>query len=585
MKNKDKNSLMSDFARAAFCLIMAFALLMMYSGCSEDVNSSPQAQDGGFTEETGIHALFENITVNGMAMRLAVDPVSGDSVGLIGDIDLGTVIRLTELDSVTLDTTEVSYMTRCMETPGMFRFDSVTVRSPYVLLELSPSQGSVYWEWDGTWSFGDDVLQSAIIDLRETNDVGINTMTHLEAIRVRYLVKQGLNFVAAKQQADREVLDAVGLFDATFDFDKSGYWKDAYNLMALHFLSSLVVGWGDPGTNLAAFNTFAQSGSFAANDSVKNTFSSRLDLRFGYTENDDEKNYLAQFMAGINGLGKCDEDNEGRTLEIDVHHERWAVLTCDARQWRKTYKYKYVEQIENDTDVMTDSRDGKTYRIVTYNVKGVPMTWMAENLRYGDERIVPAVGYDSAEIARDQCGGYEFREYMNSLDSSYWNTWVRYKKVEDVLGLDSNQTLAFYDDCFMRLEPSSSRNDTLTCRYVIDFQYGFFGSPKLAAYIDSLETANGYYQGLCPDGWHIPRGEEWRALFDYVRESFGEIYDESRIGMFLTQIGFGDLAEETYPSLTRNGDGVYTLVGMNFGCWMMMDRLYMQDFSIRCVKN
>ena len=483
--------------------------------------------------------------------------------------------KLPELDSVTLDTTGVSYMTRCTDTSGMFRFDSVTVHSPYVLLELSPWQENAYWEWDGTWSFDDDVLYSAIVDLRETKNVGINMMTYLEAIRVRYLVKQGMSFVAAKQQADREVLDAVGLFDATFDFDKLDYWEDDYKQMALRYLSSLVVGWGDSETPLASFKTFAQAGSFAANDSVKNTFSWRLDFEFVYARNEGEKEYLTQLMAGINGLGK-----------IDIDYERWAVLTCSAKQWRKTYRYKIAEQVDYETGSMTDPRDGKTYRTVTYNINGKQQTWMAENLNYSDERIIPAVGYDSAEVARDQGGDRDFLEYRNSLDSAYWNTWVRYEKVEDVLGLDPNQALVFYSDCLTGLEQPADVLDTLVCRYVIDFDDGYFGSSKLAAYVDSVETANGYYQGLCPDGWHIPQGEEWNELFDFVRESCGEICRvDGRMGRNLTQIGFGDLAVETYPSLTRDSDGEYTLLGINFVSWTVAEGFYMQDFSIRCVKN
>jgi uncharacterized protein (TIGR02145 family) len=583
MKKSDQNTLWRDFVEAALCLIVALLLLLFLSSCSEDLDQSPLAHDGGSTEET---ALLKNISVNVMAVRLAADSVGGTPLALISDVELGSVIRMSELDSVTLDTTGVSYMTRCTDTSGMFRFDSVTVHSPYVLLELSPWQENAYWEWDGTWSFDDDVLYSAIVDLRETKNVGINMMTYLEAIRVRYLVKQGMSFVAAKQQADREVLDAVGLFDATFDFDKLDYWNDDYKQMALRYLSSLVVGWGDSETPLASFKTFAQAGSFAANDSVKNTFSWRLDFEFVYARNEGEKEYLTQLMAGINGLGKCDDSNDGRSLEIDIDYERWAVLTCNAKQWRKTYRYKIAEQVDYETGSMTDPRDGKTYRTVTYNINGKPMTWMAENLNYSDERIVPAVGYDSAEVARDQGGDRDFLEYRNTLDSAYWNTWVRYEKVEDVLGLDPNQALVFYSDCLTGLEQPADVLDTLVCRYVIDFDDGYFGSSKLAAYVDSVETANGYYQGLCPDGWHIPQGEEWNELFDFVRESCGEICRvDGRMGRNLTQIGFGDLAVETYPSLMRDSDGEYTLLGINFVSWTVAEGFYMHDFSIRCVKH
>jgi len=43
-----------DFIGAAFCLTMAFALLMIYSGCSED-NSPINAAHGGSAEEQGVY--------------------------------------------------------------------------------------------------------------------------------------------------------------------------------------------------------------------------------------------------------------------------------------------------------------------------------------------------------------------------------------------------------------------------------------------------------------------------------------------------------------------------------------------------
>ena len=583
MKKSKQDTLLRDFIGAAFCLIMAFVLLIMYSGCSENADLSPLAHEGGYTEET---AYLENVSVNGFAVRLSAKSVDDEPLALMSDVDFGSVIRMSELDSITLDTTGVSYMTRCWDSTGEFHFDSVTVHSPYVLLELAPWHENAYWEWDGVWSFEGEVLYSTVIDLRETKDVGINIMTHLEAIRLRQLVKQGMSFANAKLQADSEVMNAVGLFDATFDFDKTGYWERSDNQLALRYLSSLVIGWGESESPLAFFNTFAQSGSFAANDSVRKAFSWRLDFEFVYARNDSEKAYLTQLMAGINGLGKCTADKEGKSLEIDIDYERWAILTCHAGEWGKTYRYKISEQVDYESGTMTDPRDGKVYRTVTYNINGVDQTWMAENLSYSDARIVPAVGYDSAEIARAQGLEYEYLEYRNSLDSTYWNNWVRYRKAEDVLNLEPNQTLVYYSDCLSNIEQPASSLDSLVCHYVIDFQDGHFTSSKLTAYVDSIVSANGYYQGLCPDGWHIPQRDEWNALFNYVETSCGDLCRiDNRMGRNLTQVGFGDLAEVTYPSLTRNDDGDFTLEGMNFTDWLFVEGWYFQDFSIRCVKN
>ena len=60
MKNFNRNTLVRDFIGAAFCLMMAFALLMMYSGCSED-NSPINGAHGGAAEEQGFALVGQGV--------------------------------------------------------------------------------------------------------------------------------------------------------------------------------------------------------------------------------------------------------------------------------------------------------------------------------------------------------------------------------------------------------------------------------------------------------------------------------------------------------------------------------------------
>ena len=41
MKKEIKNTLVYDFIGTAFCLVMAFALILMFSGCSNDESVRP----------------------------------------------------------------------------------------------------------------------------------------------------------------------------------------------------------------------------------------------------------------------------------------------------------------------------------------------------------------------------------------------------------------------------------------------------------------------------------------------------------------------------------------------------------------
>ena len=107
MKNLNRNALLRDFTKATFCLTMAFVLLMMHAGCSEDTNKPTTAQEGGYTEETGIYANLENITISGKARRTTGSPnEGGESANFIG-FEKGTLVTLYELDSVTFAKTDI----------------------------------------------------------------------------------------------------------------------------------------------------------------------------------------------------------------------------------------------------------------------------------------------------------------------------------------------------------------------------------------------------------------------------------------------------------------------------------------------
>ena len=88
MKKTIRNTLLRDFIGATFCLVMTFALLMMFSGCSEDSKSTGSL--GGAEEETGIYA-FKNLT--GVAMRVSYEG-SSDSMLVSSQLWDGYMVRI-----------------------------------------------------------------------------------------------------------------------------------------------------------------------------------------------------------------------------------------------------------------------------------------------------------------------------------------------------------------------------------------------------------------------------------------------------------------------------------------------------------
>lgn len=59
-------------------------------------------------------------------------------------------------------------------------------------------------------------------------------------------------------------------------------------------------------------------------------------------------------------------------------------------------------------------------------------------------------------------------------------------------------------------------------------EYGFFygwsaahGQARIVSQLN-VDLPDGTYQGICPEGWHLPTYAEWKALLDYVVELTGE---------------------------------------------------------------
>ena len=80
MKKIHQSTLLRDFIGAAFCLVTAFVLVLMCTGCGDDLA-------GGTAEETNIVASLSNITVLGRVKNineiLEANNVDADSEKMI----------------------------------------------------------------------------------------------------------------------------------------------------------------------------------------------------------------------------------------------------------------------------------------------------------------------------------------------------------------------------------------------------------------------------------------------------------------------------------------------------------------------
>ena len=471
MKNFKRNKLMCDFIGAAFCLMMAFALLMIYAGCSEDAGQSPVAHEGGYTEE---QASLENIKVVAYARRFEVVTEDSTPSKLVSSIVPGTLISMSELDSITFDTTGNTYYTQSLDSTGVFSFDSVSLKSPYVMLGLSNNCNQIWTEGcvAGNISYNGYRL---IVDLRKSKNVSVNVVTTIVTERLMHLIAHGASFEDAKRQAENEILIALGIYGVPYRFDKAISDENRVELRFADYLSSWLV------YNSKEMKSFAAVGSFTAGSTIRKYL---VESVYGWFKSkwvsESEKvllrDFMQNFMASLFSLGQCAAENEGYSTTLPYDEYRNINFICKNGNWSYLIHYEVPDSVGAVSGEMTDSRDSTKYKTVAYNIDGKAQTWLAENLKY------------------------------KSTDGIYfWN---------DAMDLPDSVALIPYESCIE--ENSYTRCDSLQA------EKGNFDYERIWSITDSVKAAGKNYQGICPDGWHLPDANEWKKLRDYVTEKVDE---------------------------------------------------------------
>lgn len=533
-----------------FVCTMATLLALMFAACSE--NGSPVA--GGTVEETGVQASLENISVAGKASLVPMFEAAGNEYDANATLNYENAIaKMYELDSVTLDTTGKTFVGSFTNGSGEFRFDSVSLSSPYVMLKVYPYIYSIYDYADEYLVAYNENPLSVIVDLRVTNNISINTLTFFETDRLRELVKSGKTFAEAKQQAGRDVLDAFGFYDVPFVFDKGEYENDSVYVMALDVVDYFIDFSDQIGTGRLA-RSLAKNGNLdSIDEAVRERFThwalsilddlEKVDKRDTSIVLTRKIELVTNFAVLMKRMEKCTDANEGQVVE----NEKYIFnFTCSSGKWVATLK-----TVESVTGTMTDARDGKTYRTVTFEMENGARTWMAENLDY------------------------------NSANGTY--------TLSEVLDLDTSIVMVSFDECVAGggIEDVC---DTLI-KMGNDFNY-----ERILAAIDSVETATGSYQGICPEGWRVPTGSDWDELMAFIVETLGiETY---WIGDYLLFTDFGDVVDSksksgwTYYAVKPDSDYSEPRASMvmiaNGGKWMVQQRALWSEkinLHVRCIKN
>ena len=513
-----------------FVCKMAIPLALMFAACSDNGNSIVKGDDhsitplGGSAEETGIVA---SLAITGRASRIASLGDSADPNTWKSAAERGAVIRLSELDSVTLDTTGKFFFTVCNDSAGEFRFDSVSLTSPYVMLELAPYVENEFWSWDGNWNFQsyDPEFEiywptySVFVDLRKARNVDINIVTYLETFRIRNLFAQGMDFAMAKKQADGEMLEALGFYGKSFDFDKADYVRDQDKLIALAYLNDFLYDWNCFKSPEEVANVFGSTGTLVADSSIRKFFVDEIFSAYNnHRVTDESKSFLNGFMASLFGVGECSAERDGFSTVLTFDEYRSISFACREESWSFSVDYVIPEAVQATLGIMADERDGKSYKTVSYNINGETQTWLAENLKY-----------------KSVDGSYTFPETMDLPDSVALET---------------------YEEC-LEWRSYQSCDERQVKKNEISYE-------RLWAAIDSVETVTGVYQGVCPAGWHIPTAAEWEKFLRHVYGKQGSVTGEFVDEMAL--VGFGEVGiRNSIPYVVKSDTSYVSEFGRGIG--------------------
>ena len=542
-------------------LIMACLVPLMFVACSDANDLVPNAPSS---------------EPNGPSSSSDEAPASSSSIVFDGSemvyrgIKVYTVpydfVQMYELDPITFDTARSishSWTIRVSTDIDSSIVDSLSLKSPYVMFSTS----------------NDFERRYNIVDIREANAFAVNKKSYFESIRTLYLVKSGKSFAEAKKQASKEVLEAFGSYAYLFDKSES---ENVHNESYRNYMA-FIEDFMEVTTEDTVVAKLEKCGNITCGtDFLKKRFLTESlnmlmhtdDVLTGVTEADEQdmhkalniwearrnRLFLGAFVAHLLEAGMCSAEKEGNAFNI---LDKNVMLTCRSGIWEFSYK-----EMEYSTGTMTDARDGKTYKTVTYDIGGKTQTWMAERLDYASSEL---------QISCEELADYGMYYIGNafSLDSSIVESEESCMKrhLEECPECDSS---SFDIECLL----GTDRVDSL----------------KFRQHVDSVMAEKGGYQGVCPDGWRIPTRGDLDSLLDYMVEWYDsslpkyiEGYDRKHL---VYQYLFSSSLGEPSGFGLKRDDYDFYVIGNNNACSAMErghcfdeENSFLSSLYVRCIKN
>ncbi len=394
---------MSQKMRRGLVYIPLMAMMAVFvAGCS----NSDQDISGGASGDAGIVGI-SNKRIAGVSQK--------------GPFVKGSTVTLRETsDDGSFEPTGRKFVVKTFNDEGEFQFDSLDLESQYVLISV---EGRYHHESNREISRCSMRLD-AVSNLEKRETVNVNLLTHFEYKRVLNLIKEGESFAEAKRRAATEVLGAFGAKIETPSAEDLNIYNTSDADRTLYYISRII----DENPNWNAWysassdevieimrdnfnmdddvahdvdcsklqdyvdefvNDFADDG--VLDDSLMQGLAG---IAYVWTKMTSEKrmsDFSAQLIQHYMGLESCTEALWGEYREFNKpisygdEFLQSGYFLCNGYYWRLTTKEhldSLMANVEHEIGTMTDSRDGRKYKTVSFEYKGKKYEWMAEDLKY-----------------------------------------------------------------------------------------------------------------------------------------------------------------------------------------------------------
>ena len=498
-----------------------WCFVFMLVACGDDGSSSVNTE---LTEESVDNEVkSSSSSVKAKSSSSRGKTISG--VAQKGPFVAQSVVKIYELNKKTLNKTGKVFSGE-VGGNGSFKVKNVELSSPYALLEVN---GRFRNEVTGDVSSNEITLR-ALVNLDGREEVNINLLTHLTYERILYLFGTGVDFAAAKKQAESEFLSAFHVNDKFENFEDMNIFGDS-----------------EEGGALLAISVFMLSGT-------------RTDLA----------KFLDSFVDDFKEDGTWDD--ESTRYDSGIRRVFWAENVEKIRNNIEDWKVgsvpkfgKYILMIKCRFDGFSNCYEecdveGSFIKKSTYEwnmcLDGV---WFSANVN-----TVSTYGWDAGVDGEQRKSDLTDRYYKYDEVLNDWVVLAAYDKERD-LGLNG---------CTRKREGeiglSTKDNIYYVCRHEVDEADGFDGcfwekareidfikrdkkcdSEDVGRIIPGIDTVtNNYY--CTTEGW-----------VDFMRWSFG-IPKEFH---FNPDINYGSLKDErdgkTYKTV-KIGDQVWMAENLNY---------------------